>query len=183
MRELAATGLQRWPNDPQLTELKSQAARALVTSAMASRSAGDVGQARDLAKVAVELDPRDRAARVLLDQYEDELGQPGAGNLGAPRVLVDVPVGRTRPAQKAPLVARILMGGVAPRNAVNNPRYTIMGPGLPPSGTVLPAVGSPDGAEWRASFVPPQEGRYDVVFEANTEGVPLRAERELDVVH
>jgi hypothetical protein len=63
---------------------------------------------------------------------------------------------------------------------VNNTRFTVTGPGLPAAGLVVTAV-QRDPGFFIANVVPPREGNYDVVFEANTEGIPFRAERLLDV--
>jgi len=179
VRDLVASGLARWPDEVRLVQVKSDAAHELVTRAMAARSSGDVGQARDLAKSALEFDPTDHAAKILLDQYDDELGQAGAGGLGAPKVLLDVPVGRSRQGQKIELTARIIVGGAAPRSAVNNPRFTVSGAGLK-SPLIIPGVPA-EGGLYRASFTAPRSGEIEVVFEANTDGMPLRAEHTIEV--
>jgi eukaryotic-like serine/threonine-protein kinase len=182
VRDLVAAGAKRWPNDSELPQFQNHAAHELVTRAMAARSTGDLGQARDLVKIAIELDPSDHAATVLLDQYQDELtfADGGAGALGAPRVLLDVPVGKTRPGQRAHLVATLVVGGGPPKGAVGGPRFTVTGPGLPTAGNVVPA--SPTGqGKFEAAVLPPRAGTYEIVFEAFSEGIPFRAERSLEV--
>ena len=175
VRDLVASGLKQWPDDPALVQIKSDTAHELVTRAMAARSAGDLGQARDLVKSALDFDPSDHAATILLDQYQDELDVDGGG---APRALIEVPIGRARPAQRVELIAKISINGAAPRGAVNNPRFTLKGPGV--EKLVVVATQRENGT-LVAHFIPPREGNYDVVFEANTEGIPFRAEHLLDV--
>jgi hypothetical protein len=176
VRELANAGLKRWPDDPELIKLKSDAARELVTRAMAARSAGDVAGARDLVKTAQDLDTNDATAKLLLDQYDDEIDADGGALHGA-RVALDVPVGRARPGGRAELVARITAGNAHPR--IQGAQFSVKGPGIAAGGASLPAVG--DGP-FRATFSPPREGTYSVQFEANVDGATVRAERTLDVV-
>jgi hypothetical protein len=177
VRDLVRGGLMKWPNDSDLTRISSDAAHELVTRAMAARSGGDVGGARDLAKTAHDLDLTDGTARLLLSQYEDELASAeDAGALGGPRVTLDVPIGRARPGGRAELIARVLMG--ANRVDVRTPQFVITGPGLETEGLTLPAIGS---GPFRATFAPPREGSYEVQFEANVEGATVRADRTLYV--
>jgi serine/threonine-protein kinase len=179
VRDLVKVGLAKWPDDADLTKLQSDAAHEIVTRAMAARSGGDVGGARDLAKTAHDFDPTDGTAKLLLAQYEDELAassEDGGGGLGGPRVVLDVPIGRARPGGRAELVARVLM--VATRHEVTGAQFLVSGPGLPADGLVIPAVGS---GPYRATFSAPREGDYDVQFEANVEGATVRADRTLNV--
>ena len=179
VRDLVKTGLAKWPDDSDLSTLQSDAAHELVTRAMAARTGGDVTGARDLAKTAGDLDPTDGTARLLLAQYEDELvassGDAG-GDLGGPRVTLDVPIGKARRGARADLIARILMG--PNRHDVTGAQFVVTGPGLASDGVALPALG---GGPYRAAFVPPREGTYEVQFEANVEGATVRADRTMSV--
>jgi len=86
VREIVANGLARWPDDSELIKIQSDAAHEIVTRAMAARAGGDVVGARDLAKMAHDLDPTDGTARLLLSQYESELANAadgGAGDVGS----------------------------------------------------------------------------------------------------
>ncbi len=183
VRDLVATGLSRWPDDEQLVSLRSDAAHELVTRAMAARSAGDLEQARDHVKTALEFDPSDRAAAILLDQYDDELrlhAEAGAGGAGgAPKVLLTLPPGKRRASSPLSLVARVAATDRG-SGAVQDARFTTVGPGLPAEGLVTSATLDHDGA-FRTKVTPPREGTYEIVFEANIGGVPLRAERTVDV--
>ncbi len=181
VRDLVKTGMAKWPDDPVLANLQSDAAHELVTRAMAARSGGDVSGARDLVRTAVDLDPSDGAARLLLDQYEDELVAMGDGGAGGallgPRVTLELPSGSGRPGVRAELVARILVGsGTRPK--VTGPQFVVHGPGLAKDGATLGASGT---GPFRAAFTPPAEGSYEVQFEANADGATVRAERTLEV--
>ncbi|MBX3190751.1 MAG: serine/threonine protein kinase [Labilithrix sp.] len=174
VRDLLAAGEARWPGDPALHQIRSDTAHALVTRAMATRSTGDLRQARDIAKTATDFDPTDHAAKILLEKYDEELRQKSV-----PRATVDAPA-RARRGQRAELSSRVLVGDDAPRARVENARFIVTGPGLPAAGTVLPASSSSDGG-FRAELTPPRAGEYKVVFEASTEGASVRAERSLGV--
>ncbi len=182
VRDLVKAGQAKWPDDPVLVTLQSDAAHELVTRAMAVRSGGDVTGARDLVRTAVDLDPSDGAAKLLLDQYEDELvamsddGGTGGALLG-PRVTLDVPTGHPRPGARIELVARILVGSAA-RPKVASPQFVVHGPGLAKDGASLAATGT---GPFRAVFTPAHEGSYEVQFEANADGATVRAERTLEV--
>jgi predicted Ser/Thr protein kinase len=177
VRDLVAAGLVKWPDDSSFTKLQSDAAHELSTRAMAARSGGDVAGAHELAKTAHELDPSDATAKLLLDQYGDELASSGgdAGDLGGPRVMLEVPIGRARPGGRAELVARIFVGA---NHVITGAQFRVRGPGLPADGVVIPGVGS---GPFRAIFSPPREGDYEVQFDANVEGATVRASRMLNV--
>ncbi len=178
VRDLVAIGQKKWPGDIQFTQIRNDAAHELVTRAMAARSGGDLGEAHDLVKMALEFDPTDHAAQILADQYGDELRLTMMDGGIASRVLIEVPVGRARPGVSQQLASTLLLRGVAPKQ-VDNPRFTITGPGLD-TPLVMPAQNVGPGS-FRTAFVPNREGTYRVVFEAEGDGRPFRAERELDV--
>jgi hypothetical protein len=178
VRDLVIAGLRRWPEDGELGKIQSDAAHEVVTRAMAARSGGDVTGARELARVAQELDPTDGTAKLLLAQYEDELvsSENDSGSLGGPRVTLEVPIGRARPGARAELVAKISTGRLA--HDVTGAQFVVFGPGLAKNGITIPAIGS---GPYHAVFSAPREGSYEVQFEANVEGATLRAERTLTV--
>jgi len=178
VRDVVAAGLKRWPDDARLIEIRSDAAHELLTRAMAARSSGDIVQARDLARFASELEPSDGTAHMLLEQYGDELSAvdaDGGAALAGARVLLDVTTTRAKPGGKVDVTARVLVGA---RAAITGQRFVVTGPGLPESGKSLPPTGS---GPYRASFVPPREGSYEITFEANAEGQVVRANRTFDV--
>jgi len=179
VRELAAAGSKKWPDDPRFQDLRSDAAHELDTRALALRSAGDLVQARDLVKQANDLDPSDQTARMLLEQYEDELlaMSADAGAVAGAKVLLDVNATRPRPGGKVEIVARILVGGAA-KPSIGGAKFVVTGPGLPKEGRPVAPVG--DGP-FKATFTPPREGTYEASFEANAEGHVVRATRSFDV--
>ncbi len=177
VRDLVAYGLTRWPSDPDLENIRSDAAHEVVTRAIAARSGGDVLGARELAKTALELDPTDRTAKLLRDQYDDEAAtstsDAGGQNFG-PQVSLEIPGGRVRPGSRIELVANIFMGGRD--ESVHGTQFVVTGPGLAPEGLILTVSGKPP---YRTGFSPPRIGTYDIEFEATVEGATLRAERSL----
>jgi eukaryotic-like serine/threonine-protein kinase len=182
VKDLVSEGKKKWPDDPALENLLSDTADELVTRAMAARSGGDVGGARDMVKTAAELDPNDAAAKLLLEQYEDELAAMSedggtGGTLHGARVALDMSA-RSKAGARADLVARILVGTAAKPKVVGA-QFVVHGPGLSKDGHVIIAVGS---GPFRASFTPPREGHYSVQFEANVDGASVRAERNLQAV-
>ena len=179
VRELAMAGAKKWPDDPRFRDLRSDAAHELDTRALALRSAGDLIQARDLVKQANDLDPSDQTARMLLEQYEDEILaiNADAGAVAGAKVLLDVNATRPRPGGKVELVARILVGG-ASRPSIGGAKFVVTGPGLPKEGRPVAPIGE---GPFKATFIPPREGTYDASFEANAEGHLVRATRSFDV--
>jgi eukaryotic-like serine/threonine-protein kinase len=178
VRDLAKNGLARWPDDPELVRVQSDAAHELITRAIAARSAGDVSGARVLVRTASELDRTDGTAKLLLAQYDAELAASssdgGAG--GALRVDVEVPVGRARPGGRAELVAKVYDGSSHAR--IEGAKFVVEGPGIAAPGVTIAAVGTD---AFRATFTPPREGRYTIRFHANVDGIIVAAERDLDV--
>jgi tRNA A-37 threonylcarbamoyl transferase component Bud32 len=178
VRDLTRGGLERWPDDGELGKIRSDAAHELVTRAMAARSAGDVTGARDLAKTAQELDPSDGTAKLLVDQYDDEIeGAIDAGVVaGGPRVSLEIPPGPARPGGRAELVAKVTAAG-NPRT-MSGAQFMVLGPGLPKQGLAIPGGTGPT---FRAMFVPPRDGLYEIQFEAGIDGAMVRASRSLYV--
>jgi hypothetical protein len=179
VKDLVAEGKTRWPDDPALENLLSDAADELVTRAMAARSGGDVGGAREMVKTASELDPNDAAAKMLLEQYEDELAAMSedggaAGSLHGARVALDTSA-RSKAGARADLVARILVGTTT-KPKVAGAQFVVRGPGLANDGHTIVAIGT---GPFRGSFTPPREGSYTIEFEANVDGATVRAQRSL----
>jgi hypothetical protein len=180
VRDFVSAGLKQWPDDTDLAKIQSDAAREIVTRAMAARSGGDVAGAHALAKIAHDLDPSDATARLLLAQYDDELVAPvDGGTLSGPRVTLDLPAGKAHVGSKVDFDARITMGGPSRQNHVTGAQFVVVGPGLPGDGTRIPALGT---GPYHALFSPPSAGSYDVQFEANVEGATVCADRTLIVV-
>jgi hypothetical protein len=179
-----------------------RAANALVSQAVAQRSAGDVVEALRLARAAFELDPNDASAKRLVEQYEAELaastsptatplprapgpsgsarsplGAPSAAGSGAGpsafKVQLDASVPQPRVGQTVEFTARV----APPRGAFEGAAFAIRGPGLG-GGVTMPAQ-SPAPGVFTASFAFLEQGRFDVTFSAQADGKPLRAGRSL----
>jgi len=183
VRDLVDTGLQQWPDDPELNQMKSDAAHELVTQAMAARAGGDVGGARQLAHEASQLDPSDQSARILLAQYDQELGALTSGastNVGPPRLLFDVPL-LARKGDRVPIRGRIVMGAAGAKAKVEGLRVALLPNRKTSGGTPIPMQSS-DPARLEGTLVAPAPGSYDVVLEASVDGTFVRALRDLDVL-
>ncbi len=183
VRDLVVAGLERWPNDIDLLQLRSTASMELVSRAMVAQNGGDVGGARDLAHDATMLDPSDHTAALLLSQYDDEVKTVGAdasATTGKPRVLFDaLPI--THAGRRVDLAARIAIGGAGVHAGITDVRMTLFDHSATIDGVKIPVV--PAGqALYRATLSAPKAGNYDVVFEATLDGTNIRAIRELTVL-
>jgi serine/threonine protein kinase len=182
VNDICGAGLKRWPDEARLTQIQSDAAHELVTSAIAKRSSGDVLQARKLVETALVLDPGEDSAKVLLDQYKDEIASAGDGGgtgagVGLPKALTDIEES-AKVGEKVDLVGKVTVGSKPATGRATEAKFTVTGPGLPTAGAVLNA--GPSGAgTYKVATKLPREGKYVVVFEAIVDGVPVRAEDEI----
>jgi serine/threonine-protein kinase len=203
VRDITDEGLKKWPNDHRLLDIRMRSANELVTQATVQRSAGDIVEALRLARAAHELDPNDASAKRLVDQYDAELATfttPTATPLGKPspslaatngrpaapapspsssasassfKVLLDANVAAPRVGQTVEFTAR-----VAPtKGTFEGASFVISGPGLG-GGASMPAQ-SPAPGVFKASFAFLEAGRFDVTFQAQADGKPLKAARSL----
>ena len=182
VHDICGDGLRRWPDEARLTQIQSDAANELVTSAIAKRSSGDVLQARKLVETALVLDPGEDSAKVLLDQYKDEIASTGDGGgagagVGVPKALTDIEES-AKVGERVDLVGKVTVGSKPATGRATEAKFTVTGPGLPAAGAVLNA--GPSGAgTYKVATKLPREGKYVVVFEAIVDGVPVRAEDEI----
>ncbi len=182
VHDICGDGLRRWPDEARLTQIQSDAANELVTSAIAKRSSGDVLQARKLVETALVLDPGEDSAKVLLDQYKDEIASTGDGGgagagVGVPKALTDIEES-AKVGERVDLVGKVTVGSKPATGRATEAKFTVTGPGLPATGAVLNA--GPSGAgTYKVATKLPREGKYVVVFEAIVDGVPVRAEDEI----
>jgi serine/threonine-protein kinase len=204
VRDITDEGLKKWPNDHRLLDIRMRSANELVTQATVQRSAGDIVEALRLARAAHELDANDASAKRLVDQYEGELATftsptatplvkppPSLATNGRPvvpasapsatssastssfKVLLDANVGAPRVGQTVEFTAR-----VAPtKGTFEGASFVISGPGLG-GGATMPAQ-SPAPGVFKASFAFLEAGRFDVTFQAQADGKPLKAARSL----
>lgn len=182
VRDLVAEGMKEWPNDPELAQLRSDAAHEMVTRSMAARAGGDVQGARDLVRDATTLDETDHSARMLLAQYDDDLRalESGAMTTGGPKVFFDVPA-VAHPTEAVVMTARVLPGTAGPKAKISDVTITVYPNGRTKGGQTV-SLSSSDPSRIRAQLNAPAVGSYDVVFEAAVDGRPVRAERDLNVV-
>lgn len=201
VRDLTTEGLQKWPKDPRLLDLRARSTDELVKDAVGQKFNGDLNGALHLARLANELDPTDTIAQHLVQDYEQEakkgpdttvtpLVDAGAAShvpsgkpappTGPPRAALDVSVLKPRIGQPVSFVARVSSGtGAALKTAIDDAHFHMSGPGLAPE-TKLGAVGDGPGV-YRTAFTFFEGGRYDISFEARVEGVQLKAMRVLVV--
>jgi serine/threonine-protein kinase len=101
-----------------------------------------------------------------------------AATTGPLRVAVETSSARPSVGQPVDLAARIT-GGASGRPRIDNPKFRVSGPGIPP-GTELTAVDDGAGV-YRSTFTFLQPGRFDVSFTAHADGAAARAGRTLVV--
>jgi serine/threonine-protein kinase len=182
VRDLVASGLVKWPDDPELSDLRSAAAHEMLTRALAARAAGDLGGARDLVRDASQLDPTDGTAGMLKSQYQEEAeALVGAGRfIGPPKVLFEAP-SLAKPGQRVELVARIAPGQAGATAKITATNMVLFENGKTVGGRTVPITSS-DPLDVRGTLVIQKAGSYDIVFETAVDGVVLRAQRDLDVI-
>jgi hypothetical protein len=96
-----------------------------------------------------------------------------ASSASAYKVLLDASVGAPRVGQTVEFTARI-----APtKGTFEGATFVISGPGLG-AGATMPAQ-SPSPGVFKAGFAFLEPGRFDVTFQAQADGKPLRAGRSL----
>jgi hypothetical protein len=190
--DLTDKGLARSPRDAQLLELRTSAAAQAVTAARAKAAAGDTSGAMRLTRVAMQLDPGNGEASVLLSTLAEppvavapvDTGIPalasvrgGAGAAGAAmHAIVDLSSGRPGIGQPVDMAARIQGNG---RAKVEGASFHIVGPGIAP-GTHLDVADDGSGV-FRATFTFLQSGRFEVSFTARADGAPVRSARAVIV--
>ncbi len=181
VNDIVTAGLAKWPGDPALGEVRLNAARELATSAMAAHSAGDIEGAHRAASRALMLDPNDYAARVLTDEYDQELttlkGPEGAPSSQPPCVLFTVPqlvkVGTSFDA-----VAHIYLRAAGQRGTIERAELKEL-PTRNGEGQKLPVTRA--ATVFTAHVTPKVVGRFYLKFEASVAGELIRAERSVDV--
>jgi serine/threonine protein kinase len=181
--DIVTAGLTKWPDDTELARVRADAAHEMVTRSMAARAGGDIGGARDLVRDALQLDPTDHTARILVGQYQDELDAMLNGsttNTGSPKVIFEAPP-LARPGQKLDLLARLVPGAAGPKAKVHGTKVTLYDNGKTSAGTPV-AISATDTHDFKGTLTAPNVGSYDVVFETVVDGTTVRASRDLDVV-
>jgi serine/threonine-protein kinase len=184
VRDLVTKGLERWPNDPDLLQLRSTASIELVTRSMVEEKSGDVAGARELALHATELDPTDHIAALRLKDCDDTLRQlAGDAGLttGPPRVVLGAKLATARPGDKVEVTARLIPGAAGAKAKASGVRFQLFDHLDPKNGKPIPfAETSP--LSYTATLVAPPVGNYDIVFSAAVDATNVRAQRELGVV-
>ena len=183
VRDLVARGLERWPDDVELRQMRSAAEKEMITMAFAARSSGDLVGARNLARDALLLEATDNSARYMRAQTEEELEgamNGAAAKVGPPRVIFE-----SQPTAKVgePVAvrARIVWGSVPPTTKLANVKISLQPNGKTTGGPpVVFSSMNPDSL--KADVAAPAVGSWDVAFEANVGGTIVRAMRDLDVL-
>jgi hypothetical protein len=179
---LVDEGLARWPGDPALLQVRADAARDLVTKAMADRAGGDVEGTADAARDALVFNPDDGSAKLIFDQSQSDLVKLRSASAwhGRPRLLFEVP-SHSGARDVLDVTGRVVRDPTAATHA-EAPRVKI---------TVLPALAAASGKDVpvtidargnvHARAAAPGPGEWTVVLEANVDGTLLRAERTVVV--
>jgi hypothetical protein len=179
---LVDDGLTRWPGDPALLQIRADAARDLVTKAMADRAGGDVEGAADAARDALVFAPDDGSAKLIFDQSESELTKlRGESSLhGRPRLLFDVPT-HAGERDVLDLTGRVVRDPTAATHAdAARVKVTVLPAHAAASAQELTVTADARGAI-HARAAAPGPGEWLVVLEANVDGTLLRAERTVVV--
>ena len=183
VRDLLASGLARWPDDATLLELRSDAERAMVTRSMTAHSGGDVIGAYSVAQHALEIDPKNRSAKLLSDEYGAEirlLTSNANVTTGAPCVLFDPPA-TAAPGTTVDVVARVMLRSAGAHAAITSPTLTLRDDRDATDGKTLPLTENGPGSFVSKLSLPATPKRIYLAFEATVDGRLLRAERHLDV--
>ena len=182
VKELVAQGLERWPKDTDLEQLRSEAEHEMITMAIAARESGDVVGARNLARDAYALDPTDNSARFMRAQAEDDLAAINAGpglESGPPRLVFESPP-VVRTGAKVEMRCRVVPGTAGAKAKITALKVTVMPNGQTTGGAPV-TLTSANPADVRMELTAPAVGSWDVAFEANVGGTVVRAMRDLDV--
>ncbi len=183
VRDLLFNGLTRWPDDATLLELRSDAERAMVTRAMAAHSGGDVIGADSVAQHALEIDPTNRSAKLLSDEYGAEarlLTSDAAVITGAPCLLFDPPATATA-GTTIDLRGRVMLRSAGAHAAIASPKLMVREDRDAPNANALP-IAEKDSSTFDSKLALPEAPtKIYLTFEATVDGTLLRAERSLDV--
>ena len=184
VRDLVVKGLERWPADPDLLQLRSTASIELVTRSMVEEKAGDVAGARELARQATELDPTDHIAALRLKDCDDTLklsaSDAGAAS-GPPRVVFDAEPATVAPGQRVEITARVVPGALGPKAKATGAKLTLYDHLDPKNGTPM-TLTEVSALHYKGTWSPPRAGNYDLVFTVAVDATNLRAQREVGVV-
>ena len=182
VKELVDNGLERWPKDGTLRQMKSAAEKEMIQMAIAARNSGDLVGCRNLARDGLALEGTDNSARYTRAQCEEELQSALSGasaKSGSARLIFESPP-LAKPGQPVEITGRIIFG------ANQSAKVTSMRISLNPNGKTTGGVPvtfvSSDPNAIRATLTSPTDiGSYDIAFEANVGDAVVRAMRDLDV--
>lgn len=177
VRDLLADGAARWPEDDTIEHLRLDTTHELETRAMIARSAGKLGKARELAQLAMDIDPSDANAKALVQQYDDDARHDGGGT-STLIVLIDIAREPVRAGQRVELGAHVV--GLT-TEAVTGARFEIRDT-RPPGARFLAASTAGDAGFLRAAAIFPREGDYEITFDGRVGTATLRAQRNVHVV-
>jgi serine/threonine-protein kinase len=189
VRELMTTGLGRWPNEPRLLALKTQANDALVRRAVSVRPT-DLREAARLARLASDIAPDNPTTRAIADDYARELAAvapplatvtpspsvtavrpPTAAPASAAKVALDTTPAKPRIGQSVQLVAR-----VSSKSSVSDAAFFIVAVGQPQGTRLVPLM---DGNIFRGAFTFLEPGRYEVSFTGKVDNAVVKSSRTI----
>jgi serine/threonine-protein kinase len=198
VKDVTTEGLARWPNERRLKDLRARATDELVKEAVGRKFAGDLPAALHMAHLANELDPSDTTAQHLVDEYEratkkaavdaasagavpsapvapphsgSSHAPPPAGPVAPVKVAVESSLAHPHVGQPITFTARVSGGG---SKSVDDPRFTIGGPGLA-ADTKLGALAGTSPGSFVATFTGFEPGKYEIAFDGKVEGGTVHA--------
>jgi serine/threonine protein kinase len=207
VRDVTTQGLARYPNDPQLVSIRTQAADEIVKDAIGEKYLGHDDQAVHLAKLAHELDPKDATAARLAVDYAQP-AQAAVVDAGAEvdahvavkhnptpatttshthvvappegvHGVIDLAPARPTVAVPVAVTIHITVGSEAPKALPEAEALTVSGPDVPP-GTLIPILAQGPGTV-RGALTFNEPGKFELVFTAKVDGHALKVSRAVVV--
>ncbi len=204
VREITTEGLSKYPHDPRLIQIRSEATSEIVKDAIGQKYLGHMDQAEHLAKLAHELDPTDATAERLAAEYAADVDaaadagaaldagaattshHPTAPTVSTHATVVAPPATGARgtlellPGKPTVLVPvaitiKLEVGGAAPKALPEAAALAVSGPDVP-AGTLIPILAdSPSIVRGALTFNEP--GKFELVFTAKVDGYALKITR------
>jgi hypothetical protein len=195
--DLTDEGLRKWPNDPQLIDIRHTACDELTKLAIDAWKRGDKSEGLRLIRLANRLHPEDPAVQSLLASYEAESGDAGAAtsstdaglpplrptstqpaqprlSLTGPRASIEVTPGTPRIGSPATLVAKVQMAAGPPKAPPSEALFEIDGPNA--QNIHLPASCDATGT-CSAQFTFLEAGKFTVTFSSKADGQTIKNQR------
>ena len=193
--DITDEALKKWPNDPKLLEIRSEAKGEVSKEAASQWTFGNKSDGLRLMQLAARLDPNDESVRKLVASYAADLADAGillsSGKEGGVPALHPTPTPTVfapnvahvavdflpqTPRMGAPVAftARLAVGNGKAKAPPTEPLYEIAGPAIQGIIKLPPTC---DVAACNASFTFLEAGRFTVTFSAKIDGQAVKSAR------